>query len=72
MNPKVLADDMAKIRELYRKDGFYTAQVDYRLEQADAKRARLQILVDEGKKLYVTDINIEGAQSLSQSDLKKN
>lgn len=71
LNPKVLADDMAKIRELYRKDGFYTAQVDYRLEQADAKRARLQILVDEGKKLYVTDINIEGAQSLSQSDLKK-
>lgn len=71
LNPKVLADDMGKIRELYRKDGFYNAQVDYKLEQADAKRARLQILVDEGKKLYVTDIIIEGAQSLSQSELKK-
>lgn len=71
LNPRVLADDMGKVRELYRKDGFYNAKVEYRLDQADAKRARLQILVDEGKKLYVTDIIIEGAKSLDQGDLKK-
>ena len=56
LNPRVLADDMGKIRELYRKDGFYNAKVDYKLDQADAKRARLNIVVDEGNKLYVTDI----------------
>lgn len=70
LNPKVLADDMGKIRELYRKDGYYTAKVDYKLEQADAKRARLSIVVEEGKKLYVQDIVIKGAKQLSQSELK--
>lgn len=70
LNPRVLADDMGKIRELYRKDGFYNAEVDYTLTQADAKRARLNILVKEGKKLYVTDIVIQGAKQLDPDDLK--
>jgi len=70
LNPKVLADDMGKIREMYRKDGYYNAKVDYRLDNADAKRARLTIVVDEGKKLYVTDIEIQGAKQLDPSDLK--
>lgn len=71
LNPRVLADDMGKIRELYRKDGFYNAEIDYTLTQADAKRARLNIIVKEGSKLYVTDIVIQGAQQLKASDLKK-
>jgi len=70
LNPRVLADDMGKIRELYRKDGFYNAKVDYRLDQADAKRARLNIVVEEGKKLYVTSIVIQGAKQLDPDDLK--
>ncbi len=70
LNPRVLADDMGKIRELYRKDGFYNAKVSYALEQADAKRARLNIIVDEGNKLYVTDIVIQGAKQLDPDDLK--
>jgi outer membrane protein insertion porin family len=70
LNPRVLADDMGKIRELYRKDGYYNAKVSYSLDQADAKRARLNILVDEGNKLYVTDIIIQGAEQLDPDDLK--
>jgi outer membrane protein assembly factor BamA len=61
---------MGKIRELYRKDGYYNAKVSYALEQADAKRARLNIIVDEGNKLYVTDIVIQGAKQLDPDDLK--
>lgn len=70
LNPRVLADDMGKIRELYRKDGYYNAKVSYALEQADAKRARLNVIVDEGNKLYVTDIVIQGAKQLDPDDLK--
>jgi outer membrane protein insertion porin family len=70
LNPRVLADDMGKIRELYRKDGYYNAKVSYSLDQADAKRARLNIIVDEGNKLYVTDIVIQGAEQLDPDDLK--
>lgn len=70
LNQRVLADDMGKIRELYRKDGYYNAKVDYKVEQADAKKARLNIIVTEGKKLYVTDIIIQGAKQLDPDDLK--
>lgn len=71
LNPKELAKDMGKVRELYRKDGYYNAKVDYNLEQADGGRARLNIVVDEGKKLYVTNIVIQGAKEFSPGDLKK-
>lgn len=71
LNPKELAKDMGKVRELYRKDGYYNAKVDYNLEQADGGRARLNIVVNEGKKLYVTNIVIQGAKEFSPSDLKK-
>lgn len=71
LNPKELSKDMGKIRELYRKDGYYNAKVDYKMEQAEGNRARLNIVVDEGKKLYVTDIAIQGAKELSPRELKK-
>ncbi len=69
-NLKVLAEDMAKIRELYRKKGYYTAAVDYRIQAADSGRARLTVTVQEGKKLYVEKIVIQGAKQLSASEIK--
>ena len=70
LNPKVLADDMGKIRELYRKDGYYNAKVDYELEQTDARQARLNIVIDEGKKLYIKKIEIQGAEQIDPDDLE--
>ncbi|MBZ4684685.1 MAG: outer membrane protein assembly complex, YaeT protein [Desulfomicrobiaceae bacterium] len=69
-NLKVLAEDMNKIRELYRKKGYYTATVDYRIQTADSHRARLTVAVHEGKKLYVEEIVIQGAKQLSPSEIK--
>ncbi len=70
LNPRVLADDMGKIRELYRKDGYYNAKVDYELEQTDQRQARLNIVINEGKKLYIKKIAIEGAEQLDPDDLE--
>ena len=70
LNPKVLVDDMGKIRELYRKDGYYNASVDYKLEQTDSRQARLNIVIDEGKKLYIKKIEIQGAEQLDPDDLE--
>ncbi|NCC23785.1 MAG: outer membrane protein assembly factor BamA [Deltaproteobacteria bacterium] len=70
INPKVLADDMTKIREMYRKDGYYNAKVSYDLEQTDPRQARLMIKVDEGQKLYIKEIRIEGAERLDVDDLR--
>jgi outer membrane protein insertion porin family len=70
LNPRVLADDLGKIRELYRKDGYYKADVNYQIEGGEGGSARLNIVLNEGNKLYIKKISIDGAKKLSESDLK--
>ncbi|GAB1254437.1 outer membrane protein assembly factor BamA [Desulfovibrio falkowii] len=72
LNEQVLSDDLQKITELYRKEGYYLAKVNYRLEDRQSGRgAVLVINVDEGNKLYVKEVNIEGLNKLSRGDLDK-
>ncbi len=70
LNPKVLSEDIAAIREMYRKDGFYNAKVTHEIESAGQGQARLNFVIDEGKKLFIQKIVIEGASQLSEDDLK--
>lgn len=70
LNPKVLSEDLQKIRQLYREEGYYQAQVDYALEQTDPRQARLNINITEGDKLYIKDITIKGAEQVDEGDLK--
>lgn len=70
INPKILSEDLAKIRELYRQKGYYLAEVDYNLEQTDPRQARLNITVNEGNRLYIREIDIQGVESLDVDDLK--
>ncbi len=72
LNDKVLVEDLQKIRELYRKDGFYLATVDYRVDDRTAGTgAALVLTVSEGNKLYIKEVKIEGAKQLSESNVKK-
>lgn len=71
LNQKLLADDLAKVRELYRRDGYYLAKVSSKVEPgADPNQARLTIVVDEGAKLYIQKITINGASEIDPSDLE--
>lgn len=70
LNLKIVSEDLDKIRELYRKKGFYQAKVSYKLEGDGQKAARLVFVIDEGKKLYIKKITIEGAKQLDPDDIK--
>lgn len=70
LNLKMLADDLNKIREIYRKKGYYTTDVSYQLEQADRQLARLNIVVKESPKLYIQEIAIQGAKKESASSIR--
>lgn len=70
MNPKLLADDLGKIKSEYRKEGYYNATVGYELEKSDEGQARLNVKVEEGKKLYIENIRIVGAKEMDEDDLK--
>lgn len=68
LNDKVLVQDLQKITELYRKDGYYLAKVTHSVSAAD-RGATLIINVDEGKRLYIKEVRVEGASQLSESDV---
>ncbi len=70
LNPKVLSEDIGAIRELYRKDGYYNAKVTHEIEGAGQGQARLNFVIEEGNKLYIKKIVIEGAKQISEGDLK--
>ena len=69
LNEKVLVQDLQKITEVFRQDGFYLAKVTHRVE-GSGPAATLIISVDEGKKLYIKEVRVEGAEQLSESDVK--
>lgn len=73
LNEQLLADDLQKIAELYRKDGYYLAKANYRLQDRPGQRggAILVITVDEGKKLYVKDVVIDGLDKLDRGAMDK-
>mgnify|MGYP003623268111 CR=1 FL=1 len=71
LNESILAEDIQKIMELYRKKGFYLARVDQRTDMREGGRAAaLIIMVDEGKKLYISKVSVEGASQLDPGDVK--
>lgn len=71
LNLKIVSEDLDKIKELYRKKGYYNAKVSYKLEESpDKKTARLIFVINEGKKLYIKKITIEGAKQLDPDDIK--
>ncbi|MDR3358647.1 MAG: outer membrane protein assembly factor BamA [Desulfovibrio sp.] len=70
LNEQMLSDDLQKITELYRKEGYYLAKADYRIEpRAGGQGAVLVISITEGKKLYIRDVRVEGLEELKQSDM---
>ncbi|MEG1609806.1 MAG: outer membrane protein assembly factor BamA [Bilophila sp.] len=72
LNERLLAGDIQKITELYRKEGYYLAEVTSRIEQKTNSASALLVFdVKEGNKLYIKDIKFEGLESISASDLKK-
>ena len=70
LNLKVLQDDLNIIRVLYRKEGHYKSQVNYRIEGGETGQARLIFVVDEGPILYVEDIIFDGVEQVDEDDLE--
>lgn len=72
LNEQLISDDLQKINELYRKEGYYLAKASYRLESRQGgKGAVLIISVEEGNKLYIKEVKIDGIKDLDRDDLDK-
>lgn len=71
LNDKTLYVDKQAIYEAYRKKGYYLASIGHRIDTDDKGAATLVITVNEGKRLYITNINIKGNKEVSDRKIKK-
>ncbi|WP_035243765.1 outer membrane protein assembly factor BamA [Desulfonatronovibrio hydrogenovorans] len=71
VNPRIISEDLGRIRELYRGKGYYNATVDYNVTSIDDRTANLNVRIEEGNRLFVRGIEIQGAESISQRQLRK-
>lgn len=70
LNPKVLRTDMATIRAYYKNKGYYKTKVSYEIEGGENGQAKLNFIIEEGKKLYIKEIVFDGAEQIDPDDLK--
>ncbi len=70
LNDRVLAEDLQKITELYRKKGYYLADVTYDIqERTGGASAVLLLKVNEGNRLYIKEVSIEGLEQEDPDEL---
>ena len=72
VDEQAIRSDVEAVRALYVEKGFYDAKVTHRLDVDNAaNQASLAIEVDEGSKVKVRKIRLEGAQSLKEGEIRK-
>ncbi len=71
LNDRMLADDIQKVTELYRKEGYYLADVKHQvIPRSNGAGARLVLTVSEGDELYISEVKINGLSELDQDDIE--
>lgn len=71
LNEKLLVEDLQKVTDLYRKEGYYLAKVEHRVEQRpNAAGSVLVLAVNEGNKLYIKKVTVEGLKQLKASEFE--
>jgi outer membrane protein insertion porin family len=72
VSPSVIQRKVQKIKELYTSKGYLMAQVKPELSEPDSRgRVRLTFHIDEGHKVYVKKIEIEGNEAFDDGKVKK-
>lgn len=73
LNEQMMADDLQKITEMYRKEGYYLAKADYHIQERPGQRSGAVLVIDitEGNKLYIKEVIIDGLHELDQGDMDK-
>ncbi|MGB6067813.1 MAG: outer membrane protein assembly factor BamA [Desulfomonilaceae bacterium] len=66
-----IRNDIAKIKKMYEKRGYYQPKIDYEIKELSPSEANLVFKIKEGQKAYLTDIVFEGRKSIPEKDLLK-
>jgi outer membrane protein insertion porin family len=67
----LLHENTDRIRQLYRAEGYYLADVDFTIEEITDGSVSVDFAVNEGEKLKLREVSFEGNEALSDKDLLK-
>jgi len=70
-NEKKIKDGIVKLKEFYKKKGFYQADIHYEVSTLPNNQLELKVNIKEGSKIYITDIQFIGNKHFSSGKLKK-
>ncbi len=59
------------IESFYKEKNYHNAKVDYQLRELDHNQADLEFVIEEGKKVRIREILIEGNQAYSDKEIRK-
>ena len=70
LNTFKIRSNVDQIEQLYKEKNYHQAKVDYKIKPLENNQADLEIDIEEGPKLYVTNIRFEGNKAFSAKTLK--
>jgi len=70
-NLEKIRDDIEKIRKMYEKSGYYQPKIEYEIKELSRNEATLIFKIDEGRKSFLTDIELEGRKKVADKDLRQ-
>lgn len=69
--PQVLREATEIIKRAYVEEGYYATKIDAKVDINDRQEATVTFNIEEGDKVYVTDIRFEGNTVFKDKELKK-
>jgi outer membrane protein insertion porin family len=69
LNPTQIAQGKEAVLELYKTKGFYNSQVTTNISYPDDTGAIVEFDIDEGKKIFIKEITVEGNEAFDDDDI---
>jgi len=69
LNPAKITVAEEAIRQLYKTKGFYNSRITSKISYPDDRGAVVQFNIDEGKKMYIKEISVEGNTTFDDDEL---
>ncbi|MFP4158486.1 MAG: outer membrane protein assembly factor BamA [Desulfobacterales bacterium] len=71
LNVARIKRNISSIEEMYKERNYHNVKVDYEIKEIDENRADLEFVIEEGKKVRIRQISLEGNDAFSDKELKK-
>ncbi|MBU1566491.1 MAG: outer membrane protein assembly factor BamA [Proteobacteria bacterium] len=69
LNPTKISGAEEAIKNLYKTKGFYNSKVTSVITYPDDKGANVRFIINEGKKIYIKEISVEGNVTFTDKEL---